>query len=589
MKHTVLSTFYFLLLTSFAGETWYPAADWQDTPDPVASPLAKKGGTIRFNGSQAPKSLNGYVDNNTYTRMTFSLMYEPLIGSDVDTLDFVPGLARRWSVSDDGEVFTFVIDERAKWSDGVPVDAYDVKWTFDAVTAKASDTGSWKIIFGAFEGPEVTDARTVRFRKKPGSEKNWRDVLYCGTFYVMPRHAFEGKDFNKLDLVGAPVSGPYRVSRIAEQVETKFSRVKSWWRRDFPSCKYVCNFDRIVLRYYIDQENAFEALKKRTIDVYPVYTARIMSAETHGEKFDRNWLVKRRVKNHEPIGYQGFAMNMRRFPFDDLRVRQAMSMLIDRETMNRTMMFDEYFLLNSIVTDLYDAKHPCRNAFYKYDVAAAQKLLAEAGWKKDAETGKLMKDGRPFSFKFLSRNGSEDKFLALFDHALRQCGIEMEIVRKDFAGWMRDMDGFNYDMTWASWAATIFRNPETSWLSSEAGRLGSNNVVGFRNAEVDGLIRAEKSMATMAERNEAYRKMDALICAACPYAFLWQIDETRLIYWNKFGVPDAVLGKHSDEESVLSYWWYDEDRAAELKRAMENHTCLPNVKTRVDFDAVMGK
>ena len=101
------------LFSAVAGEKWYPAEDWQDTPDPIASPHAKKGGTIRFNGSQPPKSFNAYTDNNTYTRMTFALMYETLLGTDSETLEFVPGLARRWAVSDDGNVFTFVLDERA--------------------------------------------------------------------------------------------------------------------------------------------------------------------------------------------------------------------------------------------------------------------------------------------------------------------------------------------------------------------------------------------------------------------------------------------------------------------------------------------
>jgi len=152
---------------------------------------------------------------------------------------------------------------------------------------------------------------------------------------------------------------------------------------------------------------------------------------------------------------------------------------------------------------------------------------------------------------------------------------------------MRDIDSFNYDMTWASWSAVVFRTPETSWLGSEADRRGSNNIVGLKNAELDALIRAEKTMMTMAERNEAYRRMDAIICAQSPYALLWNIGETRLIYWNKFGVPPAVLGKYSDEDTIFTYWWYDEDRAAELKRAMENHTCLPDVAERVSYDDVM--
>ena len=117
-----------ILCLIVAAVTWFPADDWQDMPDPVASPNARKGGTLRFNGDQAPKSYNAYIDNNSYTRMTFDLMYENLLTTDPKTLDFQPGLARRWAVSDDGREFTFVIDDRARWSDGKPVDeCYDVE------------------------------------------------------------------------------------------------------------------------------------------------------------------------------------------------------------------------------------------------------------------------------------------------------------------------------------------------------------------------------------------------------------------------------------------------------------------------------
>ena len=575
-----------LACAATAGVTWYPADDWQDTPDPIASPHAKKGGTVRFNGGMPPKSFCEYVDNNTYTRMTFSLMYETLISTDTETLEFVPSLARRWAVSDDGREFTFVLDERARWSDGVPVTAEDVKWTFDAVMDPKNDTGPYKVMMGSFESPEVVDARTVVFRKKGDSPKDWRDIMNCGMFYILPKHHFAGGDFNKIDLLDAPVSGPYRLSRIAEQVETEWSRVPGWWRADFPSCRYVCNFDRIVLRYYIDNENAFEAFKKKSIDVYPVYTARIMRNETHGEKFDRNWILKRRVRNHNPVGYQGFAMNLRKWPFDDRRVRIAMAKLIDRETMNRTMMFNEYFLQRSYYEDLYDEAHPCPNPLYLFDPEGAAALLAEAGFAKNPKTGALEQNGRAFKFTFLSRSGSDEKFLSLFNAELRKLGIEMKIERKDFAAWMRDMDAFNFEMTWQSWGAGIFKNPETAWLSTEADRKGSNNTVGFKSAEVDALIAAEKSMTTMAARSEAYKKIDALVAAEAPYAFLWNVAATRLLYWNKFGMPASVLSRFSNEECILSYWWYDKDRAQELDTAMKNHTCLPAVPLEVDFDAV---
>lgn len=575
-----------------AAAVWYPAESWRETPDPVASPRAKKGGVIRFNGAQAPKSLNAYVDNNTYSSMMFSMMYDRLIATDTETLEFVPSLARRWCVSEDGREFTFVIDERAKWSDGTPVSAEDVKWTFDTVVDPKSDTGVWKVILGAFESPEILDAGAERplalkFRKKGESPRNWRDVMYCGTFWVMPKHAFGGRDFNKLDLLDAVVGGPYRISRVAEQVETEYSRVPQWWRADTPSCRNTCNFDRILLRYYIDNENAFDALKKRAIDVYPVYTARIWAQEARGVKFDKNWLLRRRVSNHEPVGYQGFAMNMRRWPFDDIRVRRAMAKLIDREKMNRTMMFNEYFLQDSFYHDLYDEEHPCPNELVLFDMEGAKKLLAEAGFAKNPETGRLEKDGRPFDFKFLSRSASEDKFLAHFHAALEELGVKMSIVRKDFANWMRDMDSFDFDMTWQSWGADVFRNPETAWLSSEADRKQSNNTVGFKSEEVDRIIAAEKSMETFAEREAAYREIDRIVAAQCPYAFLWNISAKRLVYWNKFGMPDSVLGRYDNEAGVLTYWWYDEDKVRELDEAMSSDSFLPSVPVEVDFDKVM--
>ncbi len=500
----------------------------------------------------------------------------------------MPGLARRWSVSEDGQEFVFVLDERAKWSDGVPVTAEDVKWTFDQIMHEKSDTGSYRALFEIFETPDVLDARTVRFRLKPGTPKDWRDLGKCGEMYVMPKHYFEGQDFNKLDLLNAPVTGPYYLSRIDERVRSEYTRIPHWWRKDFPSAQNVCNFDKIVLRYYMTNENAFEALKKDVIDIYPVYSARVMAYETLGEKFQKNWLVKRRVTNHNPISYQGFAMNMRNWPFDDLRVRKAMAKLIDREMMNRTLMFNEYFLLRSFYTDIYDAEHPCQNPLYLYDFDGAEALLKEAGFEKNAE-GKLCQNGRPFTFTFLSRSAGDDKFLAPFRQNLVKLGIDMKIDRCDFANWMKQMDAFNFDMTWAAMSGSVFKNPEITWLGSEADRPQSANYTGFKSPRVDELIASEKSLTRMADRLDVYREIDRLICEQVPYAFLWNIAETRLLYWNRFGMPDVILGKYSDEKSILSYWWYDVDRAAELNQAIQEGTCLPAIPLRVDYDDMMKK
>ena len=566
-----------------AAAVWHPAADWVEKPDPYASPYARRGGTFRLSGAQPPKSFNAYVDNNNYSSMVMDLLYGRLLGMDRATSELVPSLARKWSVTDDGREFTFVLDERATWSDGAPVTAADVKWTFDAVMDPKNDTGPWKSMLGFFQSPEVIDTRTVRFVKKGDSPRDWRDILNCSSFWILPKHAFEKTAFNKLNLVGAVSGDAYQIVRAEPQVETELRRHGRWWAQDLPQNRGTKNFDRILVRYFAENENAFEALKKRKLDYYPIYTARIYEQETGGEAFKRNFILKRRVRNRAPIGFQGFAMNMRRSPFDDVRVRRAMAALVDRETMNRTMMNNAYFLMNSYYTDLYDAAHPCPNEMHVFDPEKAARLLDEAGWRVDATDGRRKKDGKTFAFDFLSRGATEDKFLSLFDQELRKLGISMSIVRKDFASWMRDMDEFAYDMTWAAWGAGTVKYPELSWLGAEADRKGSNNITGFKSGEVDSLIAAEKGMDDAAARLDVYRKIDSLVAAEVPYVLLWQTDSTRILYWNKFGMPKTVLSPYEREESALGYWWYDADRAEELERAIRENGFLPTIPETVSI------
>ena len=575
-----------LLLTALAalpdGER-LPKAGWQDGPDPVACPYAEPGGILRFAAFQPPKSLNGYIDSNTYTRQVFGMMYETLLTTDSFTMEFTPGLAARWFISDDKSTYTFELDHSARWSDNTPVTADDVKWTFDQIMDPKNATGAAKVALGVFDSPEVLNPSTIRFRAK---ESHWRNLLALGSFEIMPRHAFQDQDFNRLDFDKPVVSGPYVLSSVKEQIEIRMSRRRDWWAGAKPSFQNTMNFDSVVFRYFSDNENAFEAFKKGLVDVYSVYTARIWANETIGERFDKSWIVKRLVRNHKPIGFQGFAMNMRRPPFDDLRVRKALSHLVDRETMNRTMMFKAYFLHRSYFEDLYNSEIPFENEIIGFNIARAKTLLREAGYRPNPQTGLLEKNGRVLSFSFLTRDGGADKFLAVCANAFNEVGIRMKIERKDFASWMRDMDEYNFDITWASWGSSVFRDPESMWHSKEADRPSGNNITGFKDPRVDALIDKQKTIFSIAERNDICREIDRIITAAVPYVLLWNTDVTRLLYWDKFGTPKTVLSKFGDERSLLSYWWYDAESAAELKAAMASGDVLPQRAGLVDFDTV---
>jgi microcin C transport system substrate-binding protein len=279
-------------------------------------------------------------------------------------------------------------------------------------------------------------------------------------------------------------------------------------------------------------------------------------------------------------------MNMRTFPFNDVKVRKAMALLLDRRKMNHTIMYDQYFLHRSYYEDLYSKKNPCLNPQIEMDKKKARGLLSDAGFKVNPKTGLLEKGGKVLSFKFLTRDPTTDKFLAIYAEDLKDVGIELIADKKDWAAWAKDMDSFNYQMTWAAWGAGIFKDPESMWFSKEADRKGSNNITGFKNKEVDRLIEEQKSIFDVNMRNAIVRKIDKILCEETPYVLLWNVNYTRLLYWNKFGTPKTVLSKFGRESSAYGYWWIDPDAQSDLETAIKNKGALPPKKSTVVFDEV---
>ncbi len=566
-----------------ADATLFPKADWVDAPNPLASPDAQPGGTLSVYSAQYPQSLNVYLDNNSFSSEVFGSMYETLLGSSALTVDYEPALAERWSISADKQTFTFWIDPAARWSDGRPITAADVRWTFDAIMNPTNITGPHKVALQVFDPPEVVSTNIIRFHAR---EVHWRNLSAAGGFHILPSHLFATQDFNKINFEFPVISGPYRRGELKEGVSLRLERRPDWWARRYQRTAHIANFDTILFRFYAEQENAFEAFKKGLVDYFPVYMARLWVNEAQGERFDKNWIVKQRVENYNPIGFQGFAMNMRRPPFDDVRVRQAICHLIDRERMNQTIMYGQYFLHRSYFEDLYSPDSPPDNPVFPFDKDKARALLHDAGWLANPTTGILEKDGTPFTFRFLSRDASTDKFLAIFSEDLKDVGIRLETDKKDWAAWTKDMESFNFDMTWAAWGAGLFKDPEDMWSSREAERQGGNNITGFKNDEVDALIDKQKTLFDVAERHEMARQIDRIVTRQCPYALLWNINASRLLYWNKFGMPPTVLGKYGDERAAYWLWWYDPDSDAELQSATSAGDHLAPRPPRIVFDEV---
>ena len=566
-----------------AGAQEFPGPDWQEQMSPFADPDAYPGGEFSFWAGPFPKSFNYYLDTTVTNSRLFNLLFEKLLGINGLTLEFEPNLAGSWSVSADRTTFEFRLDERARWSDGVPVSARDVAWTYAAIMDPKNLTGPHKIAFERFHAPEVIDDWTIRFTAK---EVHWKNLLSLGSFHIFPAHVFQGKDFNKINFEFPVVGGAYEVESVREGIALTLKRREDWWQWEHASTRGIANFDRLKFRFFTERENAFAEFKTGNLDFYPVYTASRWATETTGKAYDNNWIIKQEVYNYNPIGFQGFAMNLRREKFADRRVRLALAHLLNREKMNQTIMHEAYFLHQCYFEDLYDEQTPCQGPDIRFDKDEARRLLGEAGWEADKDTGLLEKDGQPFIIHFLTRSQTSDKYLAIYQEDLNDVGIQLEIIRKDWAAWIRDMDEFNFDMTWAAWGAVVFKDPESLWHSREADRAGGQNITGYKNPEVDAMIDGLRTEFDISERHATVREIDAILANDIPYVLLWNLNYRRLLYWNKFGTPKTVLPKYSGEEGAYSFWWHDEDSAADLEYARETEQPLPGRDEIILFDEV---
>lgn len=558
----------------------FPRAGWVEAPNPLASEFAEKGGMLVTYLGPYPKSFNYYLDQNTMSAELFGQFYETLMTQHPVTLELEPLLADRCVLDDDRKTFTFHLNPLAKWSDGTPVTAEDVRWTCAAVLDPKNLTGPHKIDLERFEPPVVLDEATIRFVAK---EVHWKNLLALAGLQVLPKRAFEGRDFNLQNFEFPVVSGPYRLGRIQEGIQVSLERRTNWWAGGLPRFQKVANFDVLRFRFFEEPDNAFEAFQKGEIDLFPVRAAHVWADQTSGEKYERNWIVRQEIENKNPVGFQGIALNLRRPPLDDPRVRRALAQLYNRAKMNAALMHNAYFLHRSYFEDLYDAAHPCPNERLAFDKDQARALLAEAGWKADPATGLLAKEGRPLRLRYLSRGGTDDKFTAIFQEDLKDVGIELVVDKKDWAAWAKDMDTYNFDLTWAAWSAGIFKDPESMWSSKEADRPSGQNITGYKNPAVDALIDAQRAEFDVQKRHDLVRKIDAVLARDIPYILLWNLDYTRLLWWNKFGVPDAPLGKYGDERSAHATWWYDPAAAADLAHAMKTGRALPARPVRVIY------
>jgi microcin C transport system substrate-binding protein len=577
--------------------------EWETNEPPtiLGNNKAKKGGTVVFGYSAFPPTLRTYGENSNelINQLMTSITYETLLKIDPVTYEYIPGLADKWSISKDKTTYFFHINEKAKWQDGVPVTAFDVVATYDLLINEGiRDPYHNDFYQSKYERPIALTSNIVMVKAKI---LQWSSFLYFGTTYILPGHIIGRikpseylRKYNNELMIG---SGPYSFEKAVPNQVIILKRDTNWWAADNTPNKNLFNFDEVRINFYTDETVLFENFKKGNIDVAPYiypHTVNKWVEDFSPEKSDavkNNYIIRQKIYCGKPAEKGGFAFNKREEPFNDIRIRKAVSLLFNREKIIKRLFYNEYKHMDSYYANsIYENKN---NPKIRYNPEEAIRLLEEAGYsqKNLNEEGYIVKDGKPFELNLNFYRSDDTRIETLLQEELKKVGIKINLKKVTWATHIKDIDERKFKMIWINYTCDLFPNPEHVYHSKYADKQNTNNIYGFKNKRADEICEEYNREFDLKKRTELIRELDSILASNHLMALNWYTDNTKILYWNKFGMPDFVISGVSYSgnvtfkfpEVITTFWWYDAKADKELRNAREKDLPLPAKPAEVRY------
>ena len=548
------------------------------------NPDAPRGGTLILSGLGTFDSLNPFVLKGVSADGINTLVFETLMTPSWDEPFSEYGLlADDAEVAKDGLSVTFHINPKARFSDGSPVTAADVKYSFDTLKSDQAHP-QYRFYYADIKRAVVVDRLTVRFefvRRNPELH------MIAGQIPIFSPHWLGGKKFSDVALERPIASGPYRVGKFELGKSITYVRNPHYWGRDLPARRGMFNFDRVVYKYYRDSTVALEGFKAGEFEFMAVNNSKQWARDFVGPRFDDGQIRKASFAHHNDAGMQGFAFNLRRPMFQDKRVREAITLAFDFEWANHHLFYDQYTRCNSYFSNSELAAtgkpsaaelkllEPFRNQLpaevfgpawqpptttpphsLRQNLIKAKRLLNAAGWHY--RDGALRNaQGQPLRFSVLLFQRAFERILAPFARNLAKLGIELDYRTVDASIYQRRVDSFDFDMV-----VTVFPESQSPgnelmgmFHSSSANRQGSNNVAGIHNPVVDALVEKVVYAPDRIHLTTAVHALDRVLRVGQYVVPNWYIGVHRVAYWDHFGYPKTLPLYYDPTSWMLMTWW----------------------------------
>ena len=483
-----------------------------------------------------PSNLIPPLASDSASHEVADLIYVGLLKYDKN-INLVPLAAESYEILEDGRLLKFTLKKGIRWTDGQPLTARDVEFTYRLMIDPKTPT-AYAEDFLAVKEFKLTGEYSFEVRY----DKPFARALVTWASSILPRHLLEGQDLLKTPLTRQPVgAGPYML--------------KSWTAGDrlvlvanpdyFEGRAFI---DEVVMRVVPDQSTQFMELKSGNLDQINLSPQQYLY-----QTKDQGWAANYRKFQYVASAYTYMGFNLKSRLFSDVRVRRAINHALNKDEIVRGVLSGLGQAAGGPYkpgTWAYDAKIPAN----EYDPALAKKLLAEAGWTRRAPDGPLMdKDGRPFAFTILTNQGNSQRIKAaiIVQSRLAALGIKVEIRTVEWAAFVKEfVDKGRFDAIILGW--NIVQDPDLYdvWHSSKAVP-GGLNFVGYKNPELDELLERGRRLLDQKKRKPIYDRVQEILHEDQPYCFLYVPMALPMVNARVQGIEPAPAG--------ISYnfirWW----------------------------------
>jgi peptide/nickel transport system substrate-binding protein len=519
----------------------------------------KSGGTIVAAITGDPKFFNQDWSRagGSPAQMVDSNIYSVLIGSDYGlgtmTGQPVPDLATSWEVAADGLSYTFHLRTNALWHDGVPVTSADVKYTYDTII---QNKYPGNVAFaGTVDRIETPDNYTLVIRMKQVNAALLMMIAQSAQWYldILPKHLYEGTDWSNNTYNLHPVgSGPFKFSSWKSGEYVELVKNENFYIAGQPYA------DKLIFQVMPNRDLAFMALEAGEVNylyggdyAWPYATLDVIENDTRVKYMQ--W--------RESYG-KCIIFPWGKAPWNDSRVRQAVSMAFDREY-GSTVAFNGFYTPTQVTSIEAQATWRNLNATVpSYDPAAAGALLDAAGFLKGSD------DVRMRVRLISSPMGSDIIQADYVVESLRKIGIECTYDMLDWSAWYDALAKQNYDFS-VYWEMMM---PDPDAYRTVFGTNGTRNYMHYSNTTLDALCEDGLKTVVYAERKAIYDKVQMILAQDLPYIPIFSE------YSNGFGSPEwhgftgetAMFGKAPHWNDFRNVWWEGAGAAAAAGPLLSN-------------------